>query len=187
MTQNAFLAVDLTDIARHDLSAALVEASPGVPIPGKRVEPRNWHITLRFLGPVDDVTLDRVAMELSETIGEVQGSCTVRGLGAFPNAARASVLYAAVRDRDRLLSRLAAWCETAVRDVGLEADERPFVPHLTLARYRPRRDVRATIDGFGDLDVRLSVGSVVAFRSLTVRGTTTYEPIHEIELRSPRT
>lgn len=161
MTGNSFLAIDLSTTERHDLAAALHEASPGPRIPGRRTHPDSWHITLRFLGPIDDVLRDRLSMELADGFDGRSGHVRVSGLGAFPRASKGTVLYAAVSDLDGLLDPLAAQCEIACREVGMEPEERPFLPHLTLARIRPPRDVRRLIETFGDFSVRVAVREVL--------------------------
>ena len=157
MTGNSFLAIDLSEADRHHLAAELHEASPGPRIPGRRTKPENWHITVRFLGQIDEVVRDRIAMEIAEGLDASGGQVHIAGLGAFPRASRATVMYAAVDDPGGILDALAAQCEQVCRDVGLEPEERPFVPHLTLARIRPPRDVRRLIDAFSDFSVRLVV------------------------------
>ena len=157
MSGNSFLAIDLSVSERHDLAAALHEASPGPRIPGRRSHPDNWHITLRFLGPIDELLRDRLSMELERSVDGRSGHVRVSGLGAFPRASKATVLFGAVSDPDELLDPLAAQCETVCRDVGMEPEERPFRPHLTLARIRPPQDVRRLIGAFGEFSVRVAV------------------------------
>ena len=174
MTGNAFLAVPLSTSKRHELAAALhvdavdagvlSSASPGFPIPGKRVHPDNWHVTVRFLGECEDLILDRVAAALDESLDADGGTGTLSGIDAFPRSRKASIIYAAVDD-DGSLAYLAARCEELVRDVGFPPEERPFIPHLTLSRLRPRRDVTHLIRRFESFSVRLPLDSVVLYRT----------------------
>lgn len=182
MSGHAFLAIDLTDTERHILSAALSEASPGPPIPGRRPPPRNWHITLRFIGECSDADADRIANEITHDLSATPGRVFVSGLGAFPRSSKASVLYAAIDDHEGLLDHLAALCEAAVRDIGFDAEERPFVPHLTLSRLRPANDLRELIEAFAPFRVPIAVSAVTLFRSTPSRSGITYVPLHTIEL-----
>lgn len=182
MSGRAFLAVDLTDIERHMLSAALSEASPGSPIPGKRPPERNWHITLRFIGECTEPDADRIAYEVARDLSTSHGSASVSGLGAFPRASKATVLYASVDDQAGLLGYLAGVCEAAVRDIGFEPEERPFVPHITLSRLRPPSDVRHLIDAFAPFRVPIKISSITLFRSTPARSGITYTPIHTLDL-----
>jgi 2'-5' RNA ligase len=182
MSGHAFLAIDLTDDDRHALSAVLAEASPGHPLPGRRPPTRNWHITLRFIGECDDADADRLAHEVASDLSATPGRVFVSGLGAFPRASRAGVLYAAIDDHEGLLAHLAGVCETAARDVGFEPEERPFVPHLTLSRLRPPDDLRRQIDAFAPFRVPVNVSAITLFRSIPSRSGIAYTPIHTIDL-----
>jgi 2'-5' RNA ligase len=180
---NLFFAVDLSADERQGLAAALTEASPGPRVPGRRVHPDNWHITLRFLGPIDDATCERVVHELEETLDARRGRVRCSGLGAFPRTSRASVMFAAVDDGDDLVGSLAAQCETACREVGLEPEERPHVPHVTLARIRPPRDVRRLIETFGEFSIWLAIDEITLMRTVQGEGGVRYEPESSFPLR----
>lgn len=180
MTSNAFVAIDPTDRERHDLAAALMAAGPGPPLPGRRVRPENWHITLRFLGPVDDVTLDRLAHELEDVLDAEPVDLLCSGLGAFPRASRATVIYVGVEDPTGILDAVAATCETACRELGLEPEERPFTPHVTLARVRPPVDVRRTFERFTEFRSRIRADRVSIMRTHAERGGVRYETLETI-------
>jgi 2'-5' RNA ligase len=182
MSGHAFLAIGLTDSERHALSGALSEASPGRPIPGRRPPARNWHVTLRFIGECSDADADRIIHEVAGELDDTSGRVFVTGLGAFPRASRASVFYASVHDHEGLLDQLAGVCESSVRNVGFEPEERPFVPHLTLSRLRPPIDVRHLIAAFAQFRVPVSVNAITLFRSTTSLSGVTYNPLHTIDL-----
>ena len=182
MSGHAFLAVDLTDTERHALSAALSEASPGRPIPGKRQPARNWHITLRFIGECSDPDADQIIHEVARDLSATPGRVFVSGLGAFPRASKASVLYAGIDDHDGLLDHVAGVCEAAARDVGFAPEERPFVPHLTLSRLRPPNDVRHLINSFSPFRVSVAVKAITLFRTYRSDRAIRYEPIDTVVL-----
>lgn len=184
MSDHAFLAVDLTGDARHMLSAALVEASPGPPVPGKRPPPENWHITLRFLGECDELATDSILRELDETLDISGGFVHAIGLAAFPHASKASVLYVAIADDVGLLDSLATVCEEAAREVGFSPEERSFVPHLTLSRLRPTMDLRRLVESFANFRVPLDVRRVTLFRTRRTRAGVRYEAVNSVALEA---
>lgn len=124
-----------------EVVAALADRLAPLDVPGRRVPPRNWHVTLRFVGHVAEVPYERWLAALAEA--ELPGpfSVTLRGFGAFPRPARATVLWVGVESGDDL-SDLAAAVDAAADRAGLGSEERPFVPHLTISRVRPPEDVR---------------------------------------------
>jgi 2'-5' RNA ligase len=182
MSGNVFVAVDLREEERYALAAALRDASPGPVIPGRRVPPENWHITLRFIGEVEELIVERLAHELGEHLEPATGTVRFRGLGAFPNAKKATVVYVSIDDAEGVLAHLAAECEDACRAVGLEPEGRPFVPHLTIARVRPPVDVRRLIDRFGDFSVPLGVDEIRLMRSELVKGGVRYDVLDALPL-----
>ncbi|GMQ98874.1 MAG: RNA 2',3'-cyclic phosphodiesterase [Acidimicrobiia bacterium] len=184
MSDHAFLAVDLTSDARHMLAAALAEASPGPPVPGRRPPPENWHITLRFLGECDELTTEAILRELDETLDLSGGVVHATGIAAFPRASKASVMYVAIADDEGLLASLSTVCEDAARDVGFSPEERPFVPHLTLSRLRPSMDLRRLVESFASFRVPLEVGEVTLFRTRRTRTGLEYEAIDSVPLQA---
>ena len=180
MTGNAFAAIDLGDEVRHELAASLQEASTGRRMPGKLVAPQNWHITVRFLGDIDDVDVDRFAHAFEESIDTSPSVVTCRGLDAFPSLSKARVLYGSIADPEHVLPVLADQAEHAAERVGLEPEDRPYRPHLTLSRLRPKHDVQAFVQSFGDFAVRIPVDTVTLFRSERTAKGLTYRPLHRL-------
>ena len=184
MIGNAFLAVDMSDDVRHRLAASLDTASPGPVVPGKRVVPANWRVTVRFLGPIDDLEVDRVSLELGDAIPVPPGSVRCSGLGAFPRPSKAAVIHVAIDDVSGVLEDVAAHCEAACRDAGLEPAERRFVPHITLARVRPPRDVRKLLESFAEFAVPFRVDAVTLLRTNPTPRGVTYTPLERFPLTS---
>ncbi len=182
MSDHAFLAVDLTDGERHALAAALTVANPGKRLPGRRTPPENWHITLRFLGECSDVEAERIMHQLDETVDVAPDAVWCAGLDAFPKRSKAGVLYAAVDDPNGTLSRLAMWCDAAAVAVGFEADERPYVPHLTLSRARPAVDVGHTFPSWDDFRVRVGVRVITFFRTRRTGDGVRYDRVDALDL-----
>jgi len=159
-----FLAVPLDDDTRAGLLAHL-EAHGGGRIPGSHVVPANWHITLRFLGRIGDTARERVTGYLAGTLDVAPFRLGFGGLGAFPRPARATVAWLAVRTGRQPLESLFASCEEAARAAGLEPEERPFHPHLTLSRIRPPAAMTGLIDDFPPFPGRLDVERIVLYES----------------------
>jgi 2'-5' RNA ligase len=115
------------------------------------VDPSRWHLTLAFLGDVDEVQLPELQVRLARAASRHDSaSLRLRGAGAFARPARATVLWAGVEAPVRL-GALAASCAAAGRRLGLDVDDRAHRPHLTLARARSRSpvDVRTLVEVLG--------------------------------------
>jgi RNA 2',3'-cyclic 3'-phosphodiesterase len=116
--------------------------------------PEQWHVTLAFFGQVADRHLD----DLVERLGRAASRRTavdlrVAGAGAFPNAARAKVVWAGVDadGREEELRRMATGARAAGAKSGAGEDGGRFHPHITLARTgRPIEATRwvRVLDGY---------------------------------------
>ena len=115
----------------------------------------DWHVTLAFLGEVAAPAADRLAPELAQAARRHPPlSLAFSGAGAFPDPARARVLWGGLDGDHPALAELAASMATAAKRAGAPPPDagRPFRPHLTLARSRRApadlRDLVATLDGY---------------------------------------
>jgi 2'-5' RNA ligase len=129
-----------------EVVAALATELERLPIPGRRVPPANYHVTLRFLGPLAPVTYERFLAGLAQSRLGPRFRVRLAGLGSFPHPRRATVVWAGVEAGPELAG-LAAVVDEAAVGAGLEPEERPFAPHLTVARVRPPADVTALAAG----------------------------------------
>jgi 2'-5' RNA ligase len=117
------------------------------------VRPENWHITLAFLGGVQESRLPELRERLARAAARaVPMERSLAGAGHFGGRA----LWVGVRgDRDRL-GRLAESLSAAARRSHIAMEDRPYRPHLTLARARDavRADARADVRTDARTDVR---------------------------------
>jgi RNA 2',3'-cyclic 3'-phosphodiesterase len=113
-----------------------------------------WHVTLAFLGQVDEAAAARLTPRLERAARHhYQVRLAFAGAGAFPVATRANVLWSGLSGDRRALARLAeSVAAGAIRAGAPPPDKgRRFQPHLTLARCRVPADVTelvAALDGF---------------------------------------
>ena len=110
-----------------------------LPLPGVRwIENDNLHLTLRFIGDIDN----RQARELADFLSGIDADAfelRLDGLGTF-GGREPRTLWAGVKDSGALDS-LARACERAARSAGLNPERRTFKPHVTIARLnKPRID-----------------------------------------------
>lgn len=175
-----FVAIGFSDEARHALAAYYAAALP--PLPGKVVPPQNWHITLRFLGEVGDAIIDRLVYALDVIDKPGPFPLKLSGLGAFPDARRATVLWAGIGAGERELVALAAVAEEAAVHAGLAPEDRPFRPHLSLARVQPPQDVWPWLEVVPEPPVKISVDSIGLFRSHLGGASAEYEQLESFRL-----
>jgi len=180
--------------------AALVEgvrATDGVAVVGparrRGVLDVRWvrldglHVTLRFLGPTPDERLP----ELGAAVHDVAAASRpfdvrLAGAGAFPSPERPRALWLGVAQGTVELAEVAAGLDSALVALGWPTDERPFRPHLTLARSdgvragpRLARRLMAAAEGFS---ATWRAERLVLFESLTGGGRARYVPLVEARL-----
>jgi RNA 2',3'-cyclic 3'-phosphodiesterase len=102
----------------------------------KWVGPQLLHVTLLFLGDVDDREMVAVCKAAAAAARrEPPFALGVSGLGAFPNARRPKVLWGGITDGAANLLRLFAGIADPLVDAGIyRPEERGYTPHLTLGR-----------------------------------------------------
>lgn len=98
------------------------------------IDPDNYHITLRFIGDVDNKTADDAADNLDYLSESLRFPIRLTHLGTF-GGDKPRALYAGVEPSEAL-SRLQAAQERMIQRAGLPPEGRKFVPHVTLARLR---------------------------------------------------
>ena len=176
-----FIGIGLDDATRGLLVAHLKDHVP-TGVPGRAVTAPNWHVTLRFLGSTTDLAADKLLHKLGES--DLPEAFRVRfgGMGAFPRESRATVVWIGIRGGGARMGEIAQACEIAAIDAGISAEERPFHPHLTIARLRPPTDVRSLIDSFPPFDVKMRVSGISLFESHIGSGGPRYEELDQIPL-----
>jgi 2'-5' RNA ligase len=106
------------------------------------VKQENLHYTLHFLGDLGRDGLERAADAAREAAsGSPPFAAALGGLGAFPNARRARVLWLSMTEGAEPLSVVSRGLETALKKRGFDRADHAFSPHLTIGRVRePRAD-----------------------------------------------
>lgn len=124
-----FIAIELPEDIKRALGRLRVD------IPGARWVPAEQiHLTLAFLGEVQETTVGRLTGELSQ-IQTPEFNLCFTGTGCFPDRRRPRVLWIGLGPEPRLKT-LAARVHEAVLACGIPQEERPFSPHITLARLK---------------------------------------------------
>jgi 2'-5' RNA ligase len=99
------------------------------------VGPESQHLTLKFLGEVEDDKVAPIAESLERALHSMpRFSVSCRGLGVFPDIRRAKVLWVALEGKP--IATLAAMVEDALAPLGFAREKREFKPHLTIGRWR---------------------------------------------------
>ena len=153
MALRTFIAMDIDDATRRRLAAVAARAETG-PARINWVAAANLHVTIKFLGDVDDSAVRDVCDAAADAAGGVEPfDFEVLGLLAVPPRGRLRMVWADVADPTGRLADLAARLEDELAELGYPRERRPFRPHVTLARIRSARDpdrLRAAVAPWAD-------------------------------------
>jgi RNA 2',3'-cyclic 3'-phosphodiesterase len=134
-----FVAVDLPDEARQAIAVRqklwarpLSKSRDGL----KLVEPARMHLTLLFIGEAPEADVPAIVESMNAPAVMAPFDVTFGGVGVFPPRGAPRVLWIGVTEGVAHLERLQHEVAARVRAVGIEFDDRPFHPHLTLGRWR---------------------------------------------------
>jgi 2'-5' RNA ligase len=171
----AFLAIPLPPPLCEEL------AKLGRSIAGLRAQrAETIHLTLRFLGEIDDP--EPVAQAAEEVAARhAPFDVSLEGVGAFPDPRRPRVVWVGLGEGEENARALARDLESAVVALGFPPEERPWSAHVTLGRFRDRPPKPPPFDpkrSFG----RARADRIILFRSeLTPEGAR-HEAFRELSL-----
>ncbi|MBI2832848.1 MAG: RNA 2',3'-cyclic phosphodiesterase [Acidobacteria bacterium] len=155
-----FVAVDVSEDARRTavgvtrrLTRDLEKLGVGRDI--KWVPAENLHLTLQFIGPVDEERGAAIETAMREPLATGAFELGLNGAGAFPPSGAPRVIWIGISSGMPELQALHADVEARLAPFGIETEQRAFAAHLTLARFRqpsPRgADIRRLLS---DMPVR---------------------------------
>lgn len=145
----SFLAFDIeseTVMNRlRDVQALLIKTGADL----KAVEPKNIHITVRFLGNVSENTVEKLH-DCMKKVQFVPFDVKIHGVGAFPDAKHPRVVWAGITQGANELRSVFDQLEPQLQSLGFAAEPRGFNPHLTIARVRSGRNRAELTKSIGD-------------------------------------
>ncbi len=130
-----FVALEIPSTVRENL-AELLKSLRAVSPQTRWVRPENLHVTLKFIGEVPETKLEAIRTALAQVRSDQSVTLDFHALGFFPNEKHPRVFWAGIEVSPNLKT-LVADIEKAMETVGIPREQRPFSPHLTLARFEP--------------------------------------------------
>jgi len=133
----SFIAIELSEEAKKGLAGLKKELEKNEHRFVKWVDPRGIHLTLKFLGNIPSERVTEITEAMGKAVQGISPFCLeISGLGAFPSLKQARVLWVGIGGELDQLSTLQQNIDSVLAALGFAREERPFVPHLTLARVR---------------------------------------------------
>jgi RNA 2',3'-cyclic 3'-phosphodiesterase len=130
----AFIAVEIDPATARRIAAAVQQLKPRIAAI-RWVGAGNFHLTLRFLGNIDESRIEAIGSALTDALRPFpRFTINAKGLGVFPNPKRPRVLWVGLVGSH--LVSLQAKVESALTPLGFAPEEKSFTPHLTIGRWR---------------------------------------------------
>jgi len=154
--------------------------------PVKWVVPRNFHLTLHFLGEVEDSIIEAMPELFGRALRRHEPfEVELQGAGTFPNLNKPRVIWVGVGRGAEALASLHNALKGPLAQLGLRTEDRPFKPHLTLGRARGaigrpcREEIRRGRDlGHGSC----LVSRVILYQSVLRPSGPVYRSVFEVQL-----
>lgn len=182
----AFIAIEVTDEVRRNI-ASFQSFLKNTQANIKVVNPENIHFTLVFLRDIDASIVGLVSDTIAGTVESVAPfSFEVCGVGFFGRRHSPRVVWAGAKGDLEPLLDIQKRLVVSLRELGLDFEERPYTPHLTLARVRSPKNVDELLSAlesrkderFGQVEVK----RLVLIKSELQPQGPRYTVIHELAL-----
>ncbi len=190
MSHRLFIAIELDREVQKNLSKICHQLQKEYQLNDralKWVEPHNIHLTLKFLGEVDDPQIPELCDMLSDTTSQFEPfDFDIANCGCFPPQGSARVLWAGINEGTEDLQALAEAIDHGCHELGFALENRRFSPHLTLARIKQTKvgyQVRETLENFPEIQIASQpVDSIALIQSTLTRQGPEYTAMHHAKL-----
>ncbi len=180
-----FTAIDLPEDILLRLDRLLAALRPEALLKWSPLD--NLHITTKFIGNWPALQLHQVGYALRALPPHAPFSIQVKGFGWFPNPRAPRVLWAGI-DGGPALQELARTTEEALLPLGIAKEERPYSPHLTLARVTrpvPLDNLHRRIEDMRDMEIgSFSASAFYLYSSEPGSNASTYRKLTEYPLQT---
>jgi 2'-5' RNA ligase len=152
----------------------------------KLVEPKNIHITLKFLGDTDEDLICKIEEIIKKSVEKIKPfEIELKGAGVFPNKNYIRVIWVGINNIENL-KNISKKIDDQLSLIGFQKEKRDFSAHLTLARVKSLRNkdkILQIVEKYKETDfLNIKVDRIRLKKSqLTPKGPI-YSTIREIKL-----
>lgn len=186
-----FIAIELPGQIR-DFLAHIEERLIATHADVKWVEPKNIHLTLKFLGEIDEKKHERINLILDEVAGQKPSyKIRISSIGAFPKLDSPRVIWVGVDSGDKETKELAKALEEKIQKIGIPKEDRAFSSHITIGRTRSTKDRDKLVQELNNLgskfsaeNLEFSVNKITLYKSTLTPQGPIYEVLKEASLKT---
>ncbi len=187
----AFIAIDLP-VEIKDYLGRIEERLKTSAADVKWVSPANIHLTLKFLGEIDEQKKDSL-IRIIESIAKDKDAFSLRlsSAGAFPNIKYPRVVWIGIDKGSVEVLKIAEELEEKIEKIGIPKETREFSSHITIGRVKSGLNRLKLAEGIEEINKELSekqlelpAGKITLFKSTLSPKGPVYEPLHETSLQA---
>lgn len=187
----AFIAIELPAEIKKYLSG-LQEKLKATGAEVKWVKPLNIHLTLKFLGEIDQEQFKRICETLDRITKESAGyTISLGSVGAFPKITSPRTIWAGIEKGGQQTQDLAERIEVELVKIGRPKEIRPYSSHITIGRTKSplnRNRLIQELNNLADspeaLPSEFPVTKIILYKSTLTIGGPIYEVLHEANLKN---
>lgn len=174
-----FIAINLSDEVKNSINA-IIENFKKIDPKIKWVKKENLHLTLKFLGEVDEEKIKRIGSSLEKKVKFSDFEITLNGIGTFPRT-----IWIGTTDGKEKVKEIWENVEEAAEECGFERDHRSFSAHVTIGRIKskPEKTLKKEIENLKEFNFGTQmVSSITMIKSTLTKAGPIYEEIYKIKL-----
>lgn len=187
MKKRIFIGIEISDEAKDKTLGFISDLRnefPDLRVGWEKKE--KLHLTLKFLGEIEENKLSELAAAVEETAGKIKSfSLQLEDAGVFPDVKVAKVLWIDLKDEQGNLIELNKTLEKECERRGFKRENRNFKPHLTIARLREPKNSKELVEKYLHKKfepVNLEVSEIVIFQSALQSTGSVYNKIYTAQL-----
>ena len=167
-----FIAVPLSEKTRNEISLWQQDIADKTAGKIKFVKPENLHITLKFLGDTEDGKREKIISVLDSLEDRNSFKSDIQTVSAFPGMKNPKVLVAKLIKNKEILQEINSRLEDKLLKLGIEKENRYFIPHITLARTKNKYGRESLADWFDSKErarfdeISFEINKVCLFQSI---------------------
>jgi len=156
-------------------------------IDAKLVEMENMHLTLKFLGDIDEKLIDEIEKTIKESTKNTQPfEITLKNIGVFPNKNYIKIVWIGVENAGPL-KQIAETIDTKLKNLGFGKEKRSFSAHLTIARIKSAKNKEKLIqliNKYQNVEFqKIKVDKILLKKSVLTSKGPIYTTLKEIKTR----
>ncbi|MEW5758448.1 MAG: RNA 2',3'-cyclic phosphodiesterase [Candidatus Omnitrophota bacterium] len=184
----AFIAIELESKVKDKISQ-IQNILQKTNADAKWVNPKNIHLTLKFLGYIDQEKSEKIKQVIDQTAENFQSfSIETSQIGIFPQKGTPRVIWIGIKKGKETLEKITSKIEEKIEKLGIKKENRPFQSHATIARIRSPKNKQILLTEIKRINEAIdteiqTISAIALFRSTLSPSGPTYSLIHKAKLQ----